>query len=351
MMLFLRKILLFSLIITSLLVIAELGVPSTFTTFRSWEANKSTSPFIVGEFYPNQNSTRNEVGDLAHHTKWQISKENINWVTDSLGFRNRKFTKNIDILFIGASNIAGSSISQENILSEVVGKKTGHTTYNIAPSDFQDFVSLIKKGIISPPKILFYGNIERSIPSFKKISPKKTISSKQKLKNKLQKIVPVGLSSNYDKLRKGNTKLFIKARLTNNVGKGIQSSIENKMFFLQGRKALIDDGNVAIKKTAEIIKSYSNYCDSIGVKFVFFPIPNKETIYFDLVPFKKQPTYLEDLIKELSKREVEVINTIEIFNLEKEHNLLYHFDDSHWNENGINTISNKIIQLTTMYIR
>lgn len=91
----------------------------------------------------------------------------------------------------------------------------------------------------------------------------------------------------------------------------------------------------------ENIVSYKKYCDSIGVEFLFLPIPNKETVYYKNVPFETQPDYLFKIDSILNYRKVESINSLKIFNDSKKY--VYHKDDTHWNYEGVNLIANEIV--------
>ena len=83
---------------------------------------------------------------------------------------------------------------------------------------------------------------------------------------------------------------WFKARIKNSKGFGIPSKIDSDMFFLQGASAKYDTSTLARK--LRIIKEYKKYCDSLNIKFIVMPMPNKETVYYELVPFEQQPQYL-----------------------------------------------------------
>ena len=112
------------------------------------------------------------------------------------------------------------------------------------------------------------------------------------------------------------------------------------MFFLNGKNQHYH--YEIINDIAETIAQYKNYCDSIGVKFIFLPLPNKETIYYNNVPLNEQPNYIVELNSILNKKGVTTVNTIKILNDEKDNLLLYHLDDTHWNSNGVNIVVNEL---------
>ncbi len=120
-----------------LYVTIELFVlPIDFYNFRAWEALriKNSNFKITGEFYPNKILHTTEYGDLAPYTEYSIPKD-VEWETDSYGFRKNNITKSPEIVIIGDSNVAGSSLTQDEILSEVLEVDTGYVTYPYSPSD------------------------------------------------------------------------------------------------------------------------------------------------------------------------------------------------------------------------
>jgi hypothetical protein len=97
-------------------------------------------------------------------------------------------------------------------------------------------------------------------------------------------------------------------------------------------------------KNAGIIISYKNYCDSIGVDFLYISMPNKESVYFDYVPLEKQSAYIFRLDSILKKADVSTVNALELFNNYRKTNneLLYQLDDTHWNSNATALLSEEI---------
>ena len=339
---FLKKILFFSALLLCLLVVSELFVPSNWNSFRCWERSINSSKYILGEFYPNENYTRDEVGGLAHHTQFAVEKKNVEWVSDAIGFRNRKHYKSPDVIFLGASNVVGSAVSQENILSEKVELMSGLRSNNIGSNRFKGFTQLINSKIYKNPKVLVYANIERSIPKYQKAQTKAKISKNKML---LIKYLPNWFKVALDKIKKRNTKNYIKARIKKSVGRGIQSTIDERMFFLQSTDSDIKQTKAEIDKTVEILETYDKFCKSKGMEFIFMPIPNKETIYFELVPFKSQPAYLNQLFEALKETDLKFINLLTLFNEAKKNDLLYDYDESHWNKKGIDIAAKEVVKV------
>ncbi len=345
---FLFDILHFTGFVAIAIIVVECIVPENAITFSPIQVNKVKSKdLFIGPFYPNHNDVRDAYGDLAHHTEYEILKKDILWETDALGFRNNKVIDAPDVIFLGTSNIAGYSTSQEKNISSQVSDMTELGVYNMAPYTFDKFTQLLDAKIIDKPKILVFGLIERGLPFLPEIKPRK----KSWLKNSFIKLKRTtifnGLATMIDIPAKRSFLRFVTARLNGTTGNGVQSEINNNMFFFQGKYAKIEPSIEVVTRTADVIESYERYCKEKGIKFIFMPVPNKETIYFEQVPLDEQPKFLEKLHIELQKRNINTIYTTALFNQERKEKLLYHLDDTHWNANGIEIAAKNVAKLIT----
>ncbi|MGB9628950.1 MAG: hypothetical protein ACPL6D_09830, partial [Thermodesulfobacteriota bacterium] len=115
------KLALFLLPILTALTVELFVLPMDFFTFRVWEAIvvRKFKNLFTGPFYPNINLTKVEEGDLTHHTKFS-KKKKVKWITDRYGYRKINTNGPFRIVIAGDSNIAGSGLSQEETLSEVL---------------------------------------------------------------------------------------------------------------------------------------------------------------------------------------------------------------------------------------
>ena len=345
---FLSKITIFGSIFFTI-ILAPLLLPITHSTYRMWEAlSASNESLFDGKFYPNFNVHKIEVGDLAHHTQYAIPKE-VSWQTDAFGFRNSVFVRTPDIVFIGESNIAGSTLDQAETISSRVQAKTSLSCVNLAPYTFDEFLQALAEQVVDKPKYLIFGIIEREIPRLQGFTPKSDgVSFTKKLKRNfyVQTIL-----TQYDRASKYNFYRNLMARLSGSQGDGIQSPIDERMFFLHGQKSVLATDDAFVSNHADRIRSYADYCDSLGIQFVFFPIPNKETLYFELAQLDHQPAYLKKLHKKLLDRNVVAINTLALFTdyKKKQKELLYHFDDAHWNGNAIELMASELATLLSSF--
>ena len=336
---FITKILLFTFIPLVVMYISYIVIPVKALTYRPWEALSFSNIPANSPFYPNSYLNMNSVGDLCHHSKNSITKKEC-WTTDEIGFRNDKYIKDADILIIGDSYIAGSSLNQANTVSnQILNLDSSIKVYNMAPSSISQFDKLLNAGKINKPKLLIFSIVERNVPE--KIIYYNANSKKEIIKKIL---FNTNINANIDCFSKFLPLNWAKARINNSLGNGIEGVNNSKMYFLQGtaQKHLKDD----LLNTINILISYKKYCDSLGIKFIFMPMPDKETVYYELVPFDEQPDYLYKLDSILNISGVSTINTLKIYNdyRKTNDNLLYHLDDTHWNSNATKIIALEIMQ-------
>ena len=336
----LRYLLFFLPIITWLVI--EASLPVTFFTYRHWEA-LSYSTFIPHQhhWYPNIESSKNAVGDLCHHTSHEIIKHEY-WKTDQLGFRNDSLIRNADIILIGDSFVAGSGLSQEETITYQLNNLLDKNirTYNLAPCSFSDFIVYHEKGIISTPHLIIFSIVERNIPD---PIVYYTNTHSTHIKSFIKELFEVlQLNIYLDKAFKGYSLKWLNARIFGQKGKGIPGITKSGMYFLNGKNQLYT--NKKLNPTISTLKSYKSYCEKIGSEFLFLPLPNKETVYYDMVPLQKQPNYLDSLDSLLKLNEIASYNTNETMIQYRAMNdsLIYHLDDTHWNAKGVQLVAKNL---------
>lgn len=322
-----------------LLMVAEVLMPANTFSFRPWEALKySTTVPTYCQFYPNQALEMNAVGDLCHHTDKAVHR-NERWITDKLGYRNDAFVEQADVLIIGDSFIAGTGLSQEDLLSNKLQRKFGNgfKVYNMAPSSFAKFDYFLRLGIVKKPKTIVFAMVERHLPDPLYVKPTTGI------KSKMVHYPFIGnLSAVVDKAFRFSSLKWLNARIHHYYGNGLPAVNDSTMFFLEGFRQ--KHAKSDLKRTVRIIKTYQDYCDSLGIKFVYLPMPDKETVYYEQVPFPKQADYLVREDSMLEAAGVACLNTLELYNdFRKTHSeVLYQPDDSHWNPIATELVSQEL---------
>ena len=342
---FLKKFLLFTSQILLFWIAEAFILPPNFFTYRLWESLLYSSQIPrVGPFYPNTTLDMTEQGDLGHHTANAVEKRVV-WKTDEWGFRNEHFIADPDILIIGDSFVSGTGLSQDETLTSRLTAFTGgkFKIYNMAPSTLDDMIYLIKNGIMHKPKLLIFSMVERNVPkpvTGQYSRPFDINTASYNVKRKLYGLT--GFDAFYDRLTRFYNVRWAQARINHQQGPGLLSPVDHHMLFLQGKKS-IAKVDARLKSTSKALISYKKYCDSQKIDFLFLPMPNKETVYFDLVPLSEQPDYLFRLDSILCNAKVNIINILPLYNLERRKgSLLYHPDDSHWNGYATQLVAKEI---------
>ena len=305
--------------------------------FRNWEKatfeRKARPSGVLNPFYSNYSNVIDEIGDLGFKTKYAIKKKNIQWKTDIFGFRNEKYIKSPEIIISGASNIVGSGLSQNQILSYQLKYFTNYSIYNYAPLKTEEIISLLNENLISIPKIFIYGISESQL----KILEKNKINFISSAKIIKGNNLILQLHKYYDIYNKHIFYRWIKSRLKKEE-KIIIKDKKNRLYKNYGPVFFDDIDNDLI---ASYIIEINKYCLEKNIEFIFFIIPTKETIHWEDAGLAYQPKNISLIQEKLKKSNV---NYIDIFTLFKKNKLndLYIADDTHWNEKAIKLVSKNI---------
>jgi len=340
---FILRCSLFSLLTAVPLAIEVFILPADQFTFRVWEALATSwdrlELFFHGPFYPNQSLKTTELGDLAYTSPHAVPKQVI-WRTDAIGFRNTRFVKQADVLLIGDSNIAGSSLSQDETLADVL-KSYDLNAYALAPGDINTFINLYKNDVVSVPKTVVLSFVERNLLNLPEIKPHFMESRWAVITNSQSLIGSIIL---LDRLGRSRMLNFFYSRITGAARQGITYEKED-FYFYEGEQANFEispDVAEKLEHAVNRVKSYQDYFKSLGVEFMFLPIPNKENIYYDLLPSKEKPALLMRFIERLEEERIDVIDTQTLFDKHKKEGLLYHKDDAHWNGVAVSLVGREI---------
>jgi alginate O-acetyltransferase complex protein AlgJ len=328
-------------------------LPIDFFTFRVWEAVliKNIKKFLPGPFYPNMKIDKIEEGDLGHHTRLTVKKEVV-WETDQYGYRKKKTNREkYDIVIIGESNIAGSSLTQKDMLSELLEERLNISVYPLAPVTLSAFFKE-KRFIDHPPDIVIFATIERLIPYLdlpKLPREKKRTPFFSKLLYHLRENRSIqSIAVFVDRLSKRIMLNYFRAALRRMVLNSEDFlSKRNPLFFLNGKPVIPEITREHFDRIVQMIEGYEELFKRRGIRFIFLPIPNQENIYYEQFAMKERPMFLKYLISELKNRGIETIDTQTAFEEahRKDSALLFHDDDSHWNPKGVKLIADLTVEL------
>ena len=342
---FLKKFLIFSSPILLFWIAEAFILPPNFFNYRLWESLLYSSQIPrMGPFYPNTHIDMTEQGDLGHHTAKAVNKHAL-WITDEWGFRNDRFIADPDILIVGDSFVAGTGLSQEETLAKRLGALlgTGVKIYSMAPATMDDVNYMLQQGILHKPKLVIFSLVERNVPSpiaGIKDRPFDINTASYNVKRKWYGFT--GFDAFYDRMTRFYSVKWTQARINHEQGRGIVSPVDHQMLFLQGKKS-VAKADARLKSVSRVVLGYKKYCDTQHIDFLFLPMPNKETVYYELVPFSAQPDLLFRLDSALTGSGVACINTLALYNRERASgHLLYHPDDTHWNSYATSLVAKEI---------
>ncbi len=341
---FLVKIILFLFFLQLPLLIESFLPLDIFTNDLGLTLKNNFYLSTYGPSIPNITFTQTEKGVLALGTDFENLKKNTR-IIDELGYRNRKLEKKPDIVFIGDSQTEGAQLNQTEIFSEVIKKHTSFKTYSLAPSQPDVLEILIRDKKIQKPKIIIFETFERELYNYKyDINTLKKTEIKAKIIEKFQDFFLISkLFYFFNKYSRNYLIPSIKANLLGR-RKYPQSYNDKSIYFYQGKLAEI---NLSENDLNNLVQQYvllNNYYKKNGIFFIFIPFPNAETIYYEKVPFRTQPTFLKRFIDKLIQNKVNVVNTLDLFNKNKNKDL-YYFDDSHGHPNSIEIINRELIEI------
>lgn len=316
-------------------------LPAEWYTYRNWEALSfyRLGQLSYGAFYSNESTLRTEVGDLAHHSEFEEHKDNVYWRTDLLGNRNDGFVQEPDVVLVGDSDLAGSGVSQEDTLGSLISRGGVFSAYSIAPRGMEVLLQLLAHKVIEAPRVVVYERIERDIPGIPSVGLDSTTSTGAMI-HWLRTSEPAKtLIGGLDKVMAQRPLRFLGSRLRGNTGLaiGVQSPVDASFFFLRDSvaKARLNNGmgnDRDLENAVRVLTEYRDLLAKQNIQFIFLPVPNKETVYYELVPLEQQPVFLGQLIERLRDNGIHVLDTLTLFNQEAQKEPLYLTDDTHWNE-------------------
>lgn len=349
-----------------LLVIIDLMSPLNAFTFRQWESLEYLYPcFTEGYFYPSQRVSMYEVGDLGRHTPYEVKKYTT-WKTDSLGYRNENYQAYPDILLIGDSFFAGSSLTQDSIIGYRVQQKLNNLhpgkinkVYNCSPNSFERFDDFLKLDLLHKPRVIVFSVVEKNLNSLGKEKPANKNTLKERLIYAMIGWIPYQIPMYIDRLVKFNLLHYVSVKVnplnilnyfkgTMNKGNTIVKADRPRMLFWQDAKARLNPNDTVLEEAINKLISYNRYCESLNIQFLFVPIPDKETAYYDMFnPHEKQPAFLIKVDSLMQKNHIHALNTMQLFNIERKNmpgKMLYQFDDTHWNANAVELLADGIVK-------
>jgi hypothetical protein len=352
-----KKVLLFAMPFLVIMLVELFVLPLNQFTFRPWEAlisdgfGKSGMIPVTGPFYANQRMEMLEQGAEGRRSHFARRHRTV-FETDEYGFRRAPSPfSEIDVLILGDSNTVGSGLDQHETLSHQLEEKLGTGVYPYAPSSVEEFY-LDGRFRSSPPKIVLLTTIERYISLFE-FRPKEWDESARRPGNRIRAQIRTramssaclqGLLVLQDRVKKQVFYNLVVTRIRHGATHFMRDAVgldenpefpvaeDHSMIFFQGAAALAPQGQMA--PTLKQMTQFQEYLEGRGIQLVFMPIPNRETIHFDVVPGYDggEPTFLQEFILQTREAGIPTIDLLSQYRAARSEGIpLYLVDDSHWN--------------------
>ncbi|MDT0690751.1 hypothetical protein RM549_13205 [Salegentibacter sp. F188] len=296
-----------------------------------------TNLFYDTFFYPNEN-----VSSYVLQEDLSKKERKTNLITDPFGNRNSSNFNNLDILICGDSFSSLVMLKQDETIQAHINSKSDYKANAIRIKGSLSFANNLKyvSDRYPKPKLLVYEIIERnmhaiSVPDvdfYIQFENEREIR-KNIVLHSVQKFLNEGLDLPSVANLKYQLQRIDKQYPKSNGGEGIS--------FFEG-KAAKRYSDKELAKLAEDIERMQMICRKMDMEFLFLAIPNKETVFHDLLSMEKKPDNLSRLFSILSHKEVNYLNAEEILTSSKYNTYLK--GDTHLSNLGSSLISEGIIR-------
>jgi len=326
------------------LVVVDLALPLNAFTFRCWEALRVTwriadtslgrlFPYtaLPGPFLPNERITMLEQGDLGHHTPYAEFRR-VSSETDASGFRVRPSSVAPELVLVGDSETVGSGLTQDETLAAVLGTAHGIASYPFAPAD--------EVGFLGDPRLQQRPHRAVDIESAQRYVLAEFHAVRQPLRRK-----PVSshalekLEVELLRIQRLNALEYLRARVNGNFRPN--TIVLADMLFWEPTVAAAPPEDVTA--AASTFAQYARQLRARGMRVAVLVVPNKETIYSDVLAGSPVPRLLPMLYSQLLGRGVDVLDVVPAFHEAREAGAPPFFrDDTHWNTTGVRIAAAKI---------
>jgi hypothetical protein len=109
-----------------------------------------------------------------------------------------------------------------------------------------------------------------------------------------------------------------------------------KMLFFRGEPALDPVPQSYLLDRADLLASYREKLRQMGSELLVVVVPNKESIYPELIPSERRSSVLPAFYNELAAQKVPFVDLYQPYRegFLKQKAIYYHLDDTHWNSDG-----------------
>ena len=323
----------------------------SFYAYREWEFMTTTEG--PGPFKPSTVFQARIYGDLANmlHLREFRRYHQQTFSTDSAGFRNLESAPGtyFPVVVVGDSDMAGSSLSDEETFSRVLENKMNLPIYNYAPASILAFLA-DERFQKNPPQVVIWEAVERTINAGNFNSYGALPRNAHFVRGQATSKKTPAPSPRLTNFWAQDLYHEIVWRLCGHHESAIgHIDLNSGMLFYQPGVQVLQQG-ANRRGLAEVVAGVDRIRQILAdrdIAMIFLPLPDKENIYQELLPEpvrpSEQPAFLEQLLVTLRDQG---INTIDLYvpfrtaapaflQSRRDHDSLYFLDDTHWNSQGV----------------
>lgn len=356
------------IIFLTYLLYGSLFLPIDYFTFRPWEALivYKNNNLLTGPFYPNMHIDKISYGDTIREGNLAQTRRE-EWFTDRYGFRKKETdNQKWDVVIIGDSLAAGSSLTQEDTFSETLERKLGISVYPFAPSDINHYLA-DERFQKNPPKIVILESAEKAFPYI--VSP--YIDTYPNIAKQMYFINRYGpnkyissIAIIFDKLKKNTFINFVYKKINDFNKRGLNYLFNNyvdlndfryKEYNLSTDKSMafslanhfIDWPTETILDPIKRLEKYKEVLSKTNTELLILVVPDKQTTYYNIAENGQKTKNMHEFAELARKSDLELIGVERLFQKslsEQPDKLLFHPDDSHWTPYAVEITSDLIIE-------
>ncbi len=334
----------------ALALAAELWVlPLDAFASRAWEAllvRRHGPTFgLTGPFYPDRRLVIAEQPDLIMAMP-MAERRRAEWRTDAFGFRADDAAGDpADIVIVGDSLVAGARLTQDDTIAGQLARRLHRRVYPYAPAQVGECL-VDRRFAGRAPRVVVLMVFERTFPYLAPADPAGIAVARRSRDRgwrshpawrRLKAASPVrAIAVTWNRVHKANGLRWTRARVRELWSPPPARIKAGPMYFLEGAPANTELPDAAVERVAELLVGYRNACAADGIRFVFAPIPNKETIHWRWLGSSRAPSSLRRVIDCARRAGVETVDLL--WDYEKASaagTSMYHLDDTHWNADGV----------------
>lgn len=308
---------------------------------------------ITGRCEPSRHVEITSMGDLARLSylyRLGVDRK-VTDTSDRMGYLNKEHSENEHFPVVTAGDSYMWYNGDENRFTSLLEYKLNVNCYNMSANGVEDPFTFLQSSLKRDARILVWEAAERNISAgafnIEKINDYYS-ESKKKMeytdwwdkKQALHKQFRVINSSNIKFLVNNLSYTITGKPLIGDVGI-VRLKNGNELMFYKNdlssfeRRFYSED----LTRAADFISYINKRLKADGITLIYFAVPDKYNAYYDEImdgeKIKKDARFIEHLNDELQKRDVITVNLFEPFrNAIGQGSDLYHFDDTHWNEDG-----------------